>query len=137
MKVRLAEYEDRKRLTSYDSHISEQELENSIRMGRVYVAENEGCFTGWLRYNLFWDNTPFLNLLYVLEEYRGQGCGRQLVRFWEAEMQRQGYQTLLTSTQSDEYAQHFYVRIGYEAVGGFRLDGDPYEILFAKRFTEA
>ncbi len=133
MQIRYAEETDLEQLIRLDRHISKQELANAIRLRRVYIAEQNGCFAGWLRYNLFWDNTPFMNLLYILEPYRAKGLGRQLVSFWEAEMEKQGYGTLMTSTQSDEYAQHFYVKAGYEAVGGFRLAGEVYELVFAKR----
>lgn len=133
MDIRLAESRESGLLVRYDRHISKEELEKSILGNHIYIAEEHGRFAGWLRYNLFWDQIPFMNMLYVLEEYRGKGAGRQLVRFWESEMKRQGYKTLMTSTRADEYAQHFYFRLGYEAVGGFRLCGDPYEVIFSKK----
>ena len=39
----------------------------------------------------------------------------------------------MTSSQQDEYAQHFYVKLGYRAVGSFMLEGDSLEIIFEKR----
>lgn len=132
MEIRCAEKNDIDLLAEYDQHISKEELESSIHLRRVYIAEENGGFAGWLRYNLFWDNTPFMNLLYILEQYRGKGVGRQMVFFWENEMGRQGFKTLLTSTQSDEYAQHFYFKLGYEAIGGFCMEGGCYEVVLKK-----
>lgn len=137
MNIRLAENKDMDLLISYDKHISKEELVHVIQQNRVYIAEDNGYFAGWLRYGLFWDNIPFMNLLYVLEEYRGRGFGRQLVMYWENEMKQQGYKTWMTSTQADEYAQHFYFKLGYEAIGGFRLVDDPYEIIFSKNICHA
>ena len=54
------------------------------------VAEENDEFIGWLRFNLFWDNTPFMNMLFVLEPHRGKGIGRQLVTCWEREMRQHG-----------------------------------------------
>lgn len=136
MKIRIAGPEDIPALREHDRHISPRELETSVRLGRVYGAEEEGEFAGWLRYNLFWDNTPFMNLIYVLDGYRGRGCGRLLVKYWEDRMKRAGYGTVMTSTQSNEYAQHFYDRLGYTAVGGFVLPGEPYELIFAKKLDQ-
>ena len=119
----------------YDRHISEPELRYLISRGRILIAEEDGIFYGWLRWNLFWDNTPFMNMLYFLEPYRGKGYGKALVEFWEAEMKESGYRTVLTSTASDEYAQHFYQKLGYDAIGGFLLPGDPYEIIFYKNLN--
>lgn len=88
-------------------------------MKRIYIVEAEDSIAGWLRYGLFWDNTPFMNMLYLLEEYRGKGLGSALVSHWERELLARGFSTVMTSTASDEYAQHFYHKLGYRAVGGF------------------
>lgn len=122
-------------LLQYDRHISEPELKNLVSCGRILVAEEDGVFCGWLRWNLFWDNTPFMNMLYLLESHRGKGYGKALVEFWEEEMKASGYRMVLTSTQSNEYAQHFYQKLGYLGIGGFLLPGDPYEIIFSKELN--
>jgi len=133
MQIRLAASKDSDILHSYDHHISKQELLNSIHLNRVYIAEDNGVFLGWLRYNMFWDNTPFMNMLYLLKGNRGNGFGRQLVEYWESQMCEQGYEVVMTSTASDEYAQHFYHKLGYMTIGGFTLKDDPYEVILSKR----
>ena len=82
---------------------------------------------GVLRYNLFWDNTPFCTLLYVAREFQRRGYGRKLMEHWEQDMRAQGYGMLLTSTQVDEEAQHFYRRLGYRDCGGLLVDVPGYE----------
>lgn len=133
MGIRNAQWDDIPALARLDRHISRQELENSVRLVRVYIAEEQGEFAGWLRYNLFWDNTPFMNLLYVLDGHRGEGFGRALVEHWEVQMKQAGYKTVMASTQSNEYAQHFYERLGYAAVGGFLPPGEGYELILSKK----
>lgn len=132
MNIRLAIIDDIAILCLNDMHIDRTELENLIKSSRVYIAEDNGNFIGWLRYNLFWDNTPFMNMLCVLEEYRGKGIGRQLVEHWEEQVKLLGYDTVMTSTASDEYAQHFYMKLGYKVVGGFLPKDDPYEVILTK-----
>lgn len=132
MTIRTALMDDLPVLSRYDRHISENELENLIRLGRVTVAEADGEFAGWLRWNLFWDNTPFLNMLYLLEPYRGMGYGLELMNHWEAILRNLGFDRCMTSTASDEYAQHFYTRLGYTAIGGFAPFGEAYELIFGK-----
>ena len=89
-----------------------------------------------LRYNLFWDNTPFCTMLFVDENYRGKGYGRKLVEFWEADMKKQGFGMQLTSTQVDENAQHFYRKLGYKDCGGLVIDipryAQPMELFMIK-----
>lgn len=135
MNIRTANLNDIKMLHLNDGHISSIELENIVKLNRVYVMEENGKLVGWLRYNLFWDNTPFMNMLYILEEYREKGYGRQAVEYWEEQMKSFGYKTVMTSTASNEYAQHFYNKLGYSAVGGFLLDGEPYEVVLSRQLT--
>jgi ribosomal protein S18 acetylase RimI-like enzyme len=98
------------------------------------VAKDNGKIIGWLRYNLFWDNIPFMNMICLIEEYRRIGIGTKLMKYWEDEMKQNGYKNVLTSTQSNEEAQHFYRKIGYTEIGGFKYFNEPYEIIFQKIF---
>ena len=132
MNIRFANLEDLKVISLYDKHVSKEELENLVNLNRVIIAEENNKFCGWLRYNLFWDNKPFMNMLYVLEDKRGKGYGKQLVDFWENKMRILQYKFVMTSTASDEYSQHFYLKIGYKTVGGFMPEGEPYEIILMK-----
>ncbi len=132
MRIRRACPEDYETLKGWDHHISAENLRKTIEDGFVFLAETQEGFAGWLRYNLFWDSIPFLNMLYVREEYRGQGIGRALTAAWEAEMKRQGYYDLMTSTVACEDAQHFYYSLGYESVGGFFPPEESYELILRK-----
>lgn len=132
MSIRFAIKKDMFEICLYDKHISKDELQNIIQLKRVLILEENEKFIGWLRYNLFWDNMPFLNMIYLLEENRNKGYGKTLIKFWEREMKFLGYNTVMTSTQSNEYSQHFYFKLGYRAIGGFLLESEPYEIILAK-----
>lgn len=133
MTIRIATLNDFPRIAELDRHISPEELTTLISLGRVAVAEDGDTFLGWMRWNLFWDNTPFLNMLYLPGPHRGKGYGKTMMSWWEAEMHKHGFTKLMTSTASDEYAQHFYRKLGYSATGGFILPDDPYELIFAKK----
>lgn len=130
--IRRADICDTDVILQYDKHITREELTNAINLKRVYIITENGQFCGWLRYNLFWDNTPFMNMLYFLEGFRGRGYGRQAVEHWENEMRNMGYKQVLTSTQSDETAQHFYMKQGYKTIGGFILNDEPFEMIMTK-----
>ncbi len=133
MYIRIGNIGDLETVLMYDKHISKDELNNLIRLNRVFIVQINDKFAGWLRYNLFWDNMPFMNMLYLLEDERRKGYGKLIVEYWENEMKKLGHKNVLTSTASDEYAQHFYMKLGYRAVGGFIPEGDPYEIILSKR----
>lgn len=130
--IRYAAENDFESLARLDRHISPGELRNAINLQRVIILEDGGGLAGWLRYNLFWDNTPFMNLLYVLGGKRGQGLGWKLVEHWENEMRSLGYGEVLTSTLSNERAQFFYRKHGYKDCGSLLLPGEPLEIILRK-----
>lgn len=110
-----------------DKDLSESEFELKIRDRRGYVISNENQPIGIMRYNLIWDNIPFLTLIYFGETYRGKGFGKQAMLYWENEMRKLGYNMVMTSTQVDEQAQHFYRKLGYKDRGGIFLDNTPIE----------
>lgn len=130
--IRYAALDDRNFLLSRDSHIKEAVLEDSIKNKREIVLFVDGCYAGWLRYNLFWDEIPFMNMLYLIEEFRGKGFGTQMVIFWENEMKKLGYDKLMTSSQANECAQHFYRKLGYTDAGSFFPFCNDLEIIFTK-----
>ncbi len=135
MQIAIASEKDLEFLQFYDRHLSQAELEYLISRERVYILKQNGAIIGWLRWNLFWDNIPFLNMLYILEDYRRQGGGRKLVLFWEQQMQKLGYDFVMTSSQSNEQGQHFYRKMGYRDSGSLMLRNEPLEIVFVKYFT--
>lgn len=136
MTIRYADSGDFPLLHRHDRHICAEELRSSIEAKRVLVMLYGDQFAGWLRYNLFWDNLPFLNMLYFFEEYRGKGYGGQLVEYWEQEMVKTGYREVLTSTLSSEEGQFFFRKMGYTDCGALLLPNEPLEIILRKELTE-
>ena len=127
MEIRYAEPWDWMEWNRLDSHLSEAVFGEKVRNKQGYVMQEGGKTVGVLRYNLFWDNTPFCTMLYIEEGYRGRGYGKQLLEQWEHDMKSLGYGMLMTSTQVDEGAQHFYRKLGYKDSGGFIVDIPGYE----------
>jgi ribosomal protein S18 acetylase RimI-like enzyme len=66
-------------------------------------------------------------MLFVDWDQQGKGYGKMLMEHWERDMKAQGYGMLLTSTQVDEKAQHFYRKLGFKDCGGFVIDVPGYE----------
>ena len=130
--IRYAGQGDFAVLAQYDRHICESELKISIDAKHILVMFCGDVFAGWLRYNLFWDSLPFMNMLYFREAYRGRGYGGQLVGFWEREMAGKGYEMVLTSTMSSEQGQHFFRKNGYVDCGSLLLPEEPLEIILRK-----
>ena len=136
MNIRYMQADDREFWYGLDKHLPETEFMNKVRDKRGYVLLEGDIPVGLLRYNLFWDNTPFCTMLFVDENYQGKGYGKKLMEHWENDMKSQGYKIVLTSTQVDENAQHFYRKLDYKDCGGFVIDTNeeshPMELFLIK-----
>lgn len=134
--IRYAEPGDKDFWITLDKHISDTELDRKIRDRMGYVLLEDNVPAGLLRYNLFWDNTPFCNLLYITPAHQRKGLGKALMLHWEEEMKRAGYTWVMVSTQANEEAQHFYRRLGYQDAGGLVINipdaAQPMELFFTK-----
>ena len=130
--IRFALPEDRDFWFRLDRHLPESAFEAKRRDGQAYVLLAEEDPAGLLRWNLFWDNTPFCCLLYVEPGHQRRGFGRLLMERWERDMRAGGHKLVLTSTQADESAQHFYRKLGYRDCGGLVLPGQSTELFLCK-----
>ena len=123
-------------LVLVSAHLSAQ---NTVTV-RGQVKDTDGEPVAGMRWSLFWDSIPFCDLLYVRDGDRKKGFGRKLMAHWEREMGRAGYGLVMTSTQADEEAQHFYRSLGYKDCGGLILPfpgyEQPLELIMAKTTGE-
>ena len=120
MEIRLAEKRDLIKAVLLDSHIPAEKLAESLEKCRVYLLESsEGKIEGILRFSFFWQTIPFLDLIYLNENYRNRGYGTLMMDKWENDMKLMGYKYVMTSTQEDETAYKFYEKRGYVLKGGF------------------
>ncbi len=132
LNIRTATEDDFGFLAAHDPHITIVMLRAKTAAGEILLALVGDEAVGFLRWGWFWDNTPFMNLLFVVDGWRGQGVGARLTAHWEARMAQNGAEFVLTSTLANETAQHFYRRQGYQDIGGFVLPGEPLELLLYK-----
>lgn len=133
MEIQLAVPGDFRKVRRYDSHIPSPRLADCIENNRVYVLRDGGNIVGVLRYSLFWQAIPFLDLLFLDEAYRGRGHGRSLMAHWEAEMAKEGYSYVMLSTQEDETSKFFYEKLCYQPIGAFLPpDQEARELLYGK-----
>ena len=127
VQIRYVQPGDQEFWYGLDPHLPEPEFDNKLHTKQGYVILEDQNPIGLLRYNLFWDNTPFCTMLVIASGHRGKGFGKKLMEHWEADMKAQGYGMLMTSTQVDEPAQHFYRKLGYQDCGGFVVNVPGFE----------
>jgi ribosomal protein S18 acetylase RimI-like enzyme len=73
-----------------------------------------------------------MNLLFVEEIYRRRGIGKELAKYRENSMKKQGHKQVMTSSLANEESQFFYRKLGYKDSGSLLLPDEVLEILFIK-----
>jgi len=119
-------------LVQNDWHIRPETTKQKIERCEVIVIRDNSQPVGWLRYGYLWDTVPFMNMLFIAEGKRRKKLGTKLVAYWEKKMQQRGHNMIMTSTQSNEQAQHFFRQLGYQDAGALLLPGEVLEIIFFK-----
>lgn len=138
MKIDLAKVNQLSYIQKYDRHITQDKLKFCIENQFVYVLKDKERVVGILRYNLFWQEIPFLDLLFIDPLYRGKCYGKEMMEYWENHMISSGYSEVMLSTQEDETAKDFYRKLGYQQVGSFLpLNQDVLELIFCKSLTKS
>ena len=127
MNIKYVTPEDKDFWLSIDKHTSHKQFEDKILKKSGYVMWENGIPVGLLHFCTLWDNLPFLNFIFVPEEFRGNGFGKEAMLQWEQKMKEQGFKMVLISTQVNEEAQHFYRKLGYVDCGGLVLHNTPFE----------
>lgn len=125
--IRYVEHRDKEAWYMLDHDLPQIGFDEKVRNRQGYVYVKDGKIIGILRYNLFWDSVPFCTMLHIDDEYQHSGYGKKLIDRWEQDMRSEGCGMVMTSTQVDEQAQHFYRKLGYKDSGGFVVDIQGHE----------
>lgn len=132
IEIRFATSQDYDYLVHNDRQIKPEVVKKKIEDAEIIVVLDNEQNIGWLRFNYFWDEIPFMNMLWIEEDYRRKGIGTRLVNFWEIEMYQRDNNQVMTSTLSDETAQHFYRKLEYQDCGSLLLPDEALEFFFLK-----
>ncbi|WP_159887192.1 GNAT family N-acetyltransferase [Paenibacillus puerhi] len=109
----------------------EQQQEWFAQHGDAYpvlVAEIGGIIAGWSALNRYSDRLAYARTselsLYIRDEYRGQGIGRELLERMLREGKQAGLHTILSRIEeSNEASLHLHRAYGFEQVGTLREVG--------------
>ena len=127
MEIKIVTNNDKEFVMSIDKHINDTGYNNLVYTKSGYVIWEKNQRTGIIVHCILWDNIPFMNFLFIKEEYRNKGLAKQAIIIWENEMKNQGYKMTLISTQVDEGAQHLYPKLGYIDCGGLVFNNTPFD----------
>jgi ribosomal protein S18 acetylase RimI-like enzyme len=127
MELKVVTEYDKEFVMSIDKHVDDVAYASRVYTKSGYVIWVGDERAGIISHCILWDNLPFMNLLFVKEEYRHKGYAKQAIISWENEMKKRGYKMTLISTQVDEGAQHLYRKLGYVDCGGLVFHNTPFD----------
>ena len=111
---------------------------NMVRTGRrdfrplaVYLRDGQGGIMAGL-YGFTWAGWLEIKFVWVREDLRGQGHGRQLVEAAEVEARARGCQRVWLESYTFQ-APTFYQRLGYEVFGSLQDYPAPHGRVFLTR----
>ena len=131
--IAVATLEDIADIQHLDVQLSDKALTMSIQEQQVYVLKAPWAVVGVCGFSIF-QHEPYLNTFYVDQDYRKQGCDKELLAFWEDTMKEQGYESVLLSTPSDDTAKYFYEKLGYQFVGSIQAQTRDSEVLMYRKY---
>lgn len=117
LRIRYAQPKDFVFLKENDQEANPMELANLVNLERILVAEKGPEILGWLRWNLFGDNTPFMSFMHVVKQAQEKGIDLALINQWESLMKEKRFSTVLTSVEENQMKQDFYQKLGYSDAG--------------------
>jgi ribosomal protein S18 acetylase RimI-like enzyme len=135
IRVRFARADDLAWCTIQDDHVAEEIIKSKIELNEIIISEIEGQNIGYLRLEYLWSKIPYISLILVQKEYRGQGIGRAILKFLEKFLRSKGHKILLSSSQVNEKSpQAWHRAMGFKECGilaGVNEDGIG-EVFFRK-----
>ena len=136
MEIKVVTNNDKEFVMSIDRHVDDTGYANRVYTKSGYIIWEDSQPIGIIVHCILWEHIPFMNFIFIKEDYRSKGFAKQAIIRWENEMKNQGYKMTLISTQVDEKAQHLYRKLGYIDCGGLVFHNTPFdqpmEIFFRK-----
>ena len=116
--VRFAGSEDLSWCGSQDESLDQEVLERKIPWKELPIAELAGKMVGYLRLEYLWSKIPYIGLVKVNQEQRGQGVGRAMLRFLEEFLHENEFRVLMSSSQVNEpRAQEWHRKMEFQESG--------------------
>ena len=139
VKMRFATQDDITWLLDQERNIVDKNWVKRCLDHREYIVahekESENQYLGYIRFSYFWGKYPYLDMISIVQNQQGRGIGNSLYLFWEDQMRRAGFKTLVTSSfQNLTDVQNWHWRNGFREAGKLTLgknEPNP-EIFFVK-----
>ena len=107
----------------FPAYHPESYFQARLDTGFTYGAYNQdGLFSGFLIYSIWWGNCPFMELIKVSEECRRKGIATALVDKLVYDLKEQGFKELISSTETvNDYGINFHQAYKFKKLSSLDL----------------
>ena len=88
----------------------------------VFTAKKDGDAIGFLIYNIWWGNCPFIELIKIRENSQKQGIGKALLKEAATEIKNKNFKTLISSSEViNDVGKDFHTKCNFEKLNTLNL----------------
>lgn len=103
---------------SYDQLLPSNKLKEKLQEGYIFLLKDKDNIVGYLRWDLFWNRIPYICLIKLIENHRGQGLGKTLLNAFEQHARNINKSFIISSSQANEpRPQNWHKQEGFREIG--------------------
>ncbi len=141
--IDFASIEDFGSFRLFDPHskyINPQLIKSKIQNFEIILAKEDSEIVGLLRLNYIWSTRPYIEYIFVKEDRRNSGIGKQLLQFLEEYLKNEYAYLFSSSEEQDLKAIEWHRRNGFKEMGKLTDLNLPHdktaEIFFSKKISD-
>ena len=126
--ITVAAESDIQDIHSVDNEFLSKRLAECIKEHRIFVLRSKGKVVGVMRYNLFLESIPCLDMLTLDSAYIEKGYIQKMLDYWEFRMRELGYGYVMTTMFTDRVENYSPETFAYQKMGAFSLPLMDYNV---------
>jgi len=142
--IRFADIGDFLKYREFDPHsmyIDPKKIDHKIKQDEIIIATNDDKIVGLIRLGFIWSTRPYMEYIYVDEQFREKGIGKALLAFLEDYLKKNQYGYLFSSSEEDEKAaREWHKKNGFKEIGKLPKINLPFdetsEVFFIKKISD-
>lgn len=136
----IMDFENFRRFDPHSKYINPELIKTKIQNSEIILAKEEDEIVGLLRLNYIWSTRPYVEFIFVKEERRNSGIGKQLLQFLENYLLNDYAYLFSSSEEQDLKAIEWHKGNGFKEMGKLTDLNLPHdktaEIFFSKRISD-
>jgi len=133
MKVKYAAESDYDKVREIDNSITLSEFRRWADNSQVLLIYEQDEFAGWLQYSYFKEKTPFINRIFIKEQFRGLGDGKLTLLIWQRQMEERFFDEVMLSCDSENAVMNKLCKeLNYDLIGTLKMSENNTENVYKK-----